>query len=52
MSADTAGIWMPAPAERIAIVRKISHTRRSRVIMMSASARVETAIAASAPMIS
>ena len=26
MSAETAGIWMPAPAERTAIVRKISHT--------------------------
>ncbi len=50
MRADTAGIWMPAPADRMAIVRKMSQTASYPAIMMSASVRVDAAIPASAIM--
>ena len=51
-SAATAGIWIPAPAERIAMATKISHRSVAPAAMNIASASVTTAMVASAPMIS
>jgi hypothetical protein len=51
ISAATAGIWMPAPADLTAMTANSSQTASKPVIMISASARVDRAIAASAPMI-
>ena len=50
--AATAGIWIPAPAERMAIATKISQRSVAPAAMNIASARVTTAMVASAPMIS
>ena len=47
-SADTAGIWTPAPAERTARVTKISHGSVNPASMINASASVDAAIVASA----
>src|SRR5690349_5194816 len=50
--AATAGIWMPAPAERIAMATKMSHRSVAPAAMSMASAKVTTAMVASAPMMS
>ena len=50
--AATAGIWIPAPAERMAIATKISQRSVAPAAMNIARARVTTAMVASAPMIS
>ena len=52
MSADTAGIWTPAPAERAASATKISHGSVYPASMIRASASVDAAIVASARIIS
>ena len=51
MSADTAGIWIPAPADRIASTTKMSHGSLKPASMITARQSVDSAIAASAPMI-
>ena len=52
ISAETAGIWTPAPADRTASTTKISHGSVKPASMTMARNSVEAAIAASAPMIS